>query len=57
MYMGDLFTTRFGPKGPSSGNTFIKITEELLGYDWCIHKSHLYTHHSLFILVNTVTTV
>jgi len=26
MYMGDLLTTCFGPKGPSSGNTFIKIT-------------------------------
>jgi len=26
MYMGDLFTSCFGPKGPSSGNTFIKTT-------------------------------
>ena len=28
MYMGDLFTICFGPKGPSPGNTFIKITQK-----------------------------
>jgi hypothetical protein len=28
MYMGDLFTTRFGPKGPSAVNTYIKITKK-----------------------------
>jgi len=28
MYMEDLFTTCFGPKGPSSGNTYIKITKK-----------------------------
>jgi hypothetical protein len=29
MYIGDLFTTGFSPKGPSSRNTNIKITRKL----------------------------
>jgi len=28
MYMGDLFTTRFGPKGPYLGNTYVKNIEK-----------------------------
>jgi len=28
-YLGDLFTTYFGPKEPSSGNKYIKVTRRV----------------------------
>jgi hypothetical protein len=34
MYVGNFFTTFFGPKGLSSGNTYIKITKN--GY-WVLN--------------------
>ena len=33
MYMEDLFTTCFDPEGPSSGNTYIKITMSSYGFE------------------------
>jgi hypothetical protein len=44
MYMGDLFTTCFGPKGPSLGNTYIKNTEKSY---WVM--TGLYTNWNSFL--------
>jgi hypothetical protein len=44
MYMGDLFTTRFGPKGQSAVNTYIKITKRS-----CWVMSGLYLNGILFL--------
>jgi hypothetical protein len=44
MYMGDLFTARFGPNKPSSCNTNIEIIKK--GY-WVV--SGLYTNEVSFL--------
>ena len=41
---GDLFTTCFGPNGPSLGNTLIKITERVAILKVVLHL--MYTIHS-----------
>jgi len=39
MYIGYLFTTYFGPKGPSSVNTYIQnYSDETLGCGWFVYK-------------------
>jgi len=42
--MGDLFTTCFGPNGPSLGNTLIKITKRVAELRVVLHLT--YTVHS-----------
>jgi len=42
--MGDLFTTCFGPNGPSLGNTLIKITKRVAVLQVVLHL--MYTIHS-----------
>jgi len=44
MYMGDLFKTCFGRKGPSAVNTYIKITKKS-----CWVVSGLYLNGILFL--------
>jgi hypothetical protein len=51
MYMGNLFTACFGPKGPSSANPFVKITEKSYWVMSGVYKSHLYVHHTLSLLI------
>ena len=52
MYMGDLFTARFGQKGPSLGNTYIENTEKSywVGYDQFVYKLDLIFTVNQFIL-------